>query len=64
MKPIRSAEPRQNPIQDPGFNAEVLVAAAREAVSEALARHKAKGDSVVVWRDDRVVILQPEEIDL
>lgn len=64
MKPIHSAEPLRSPIPDPGFDAEVLIAAARVAVREALSRHKAKGDPVVIWRDGRVVLLQPEEIEL
>lgn len=64
MKPIRSAEPLHFPIFDPGFDADVLIAAAREAVHDALSRHKAKGDTVVIWKDGRVVLLQPEEIEL
>jgi hypothetical protein len=64
MKPIRSADPVQSPIPDPGFDADVIIEAAREAVREELARHKAKGDSVVVWRDGRVTLLQPEQIEL
>jgi len=57
MKPIHSAEPLRRPVPGPGFDAEALTAAAREAVREALARHKANGDSVVVWRNGVVVIL-------
>ena len=64
MKAIHSAKPRQSPVPDPGFDADVLVAAAREAVREALLRHKARGNSVVVWRDGRIVILPPEEIEV
>ncbi len=64
MKPIRSAEPKRHPLPDPGFDADVLMAAARQAIREALARHKTLGNSVVTWRDGRVVILQPEEIEV
>ena len=42
--------------------AEPLTAAAREAVREALTVHKKLGNSIVVWRDGRVVIVPPEEI--
>ena len=49
---------------EPGFSAQHLLVAAREAVREALARHKSNGDSIVVWRDGQVVILKPEEIEL
>lgn len=31
---------------------------------EALARHKALGQSVAVWRDGRVVVIPPEEIEI
>ena len=64
MKPIHSAEPLQTLAPDPGFDATVLVAAAKEAVRNALLRHKARGNPVVVWRDGRVVILVPEQIEV
>lgn len=38
--------------------------AVNEAVKEALRRHKARGESVVVWRDGKIVTLKPEEIDV
>jgi len=34
------------------------------AVREALRRHKLLGQSVVVWRDGRVVEIPPEEIEI
>jgi hypothetical protein len=37
-------------------------AALRRAVQDALRRHKRLGNSVVVWRDGKVVRLRPEEI--
>jgi len=46
MKPIHSAEPLRRPVPGPGFDAEALTAAAREAVREALARHKANGETL------------------
>lgn len=39
---------------------EILTRAGRDA----LARHKALGQSVAVWRDGRVVVIPPEEIDI
>jgi len=33
-----------------------------EAVRRALLSHKRAGNSIAVWKDDRVVILPPEEI--
>jgi hypothetical protein len=44
--------------------AEPLTAAAREAVRETLTVHKKLGNSIVVWRDGRVVIVPPEEIEV
>ena len=64
MKPIRSANSKQAPVPDPGFDKDVLMTAAKEAVRDALARHKKLGHSVVTWRDGRVVILRAEEIPL
>ena len=40
----------------------VVDRAAREAVRAALLRHKRLGESIVVWRDGRVVEIPPEEI--
>jgi hypothetical protein len=39
-----------------------ILNAMREAVREALWRHKRLGNPVAVWREGRVVWLQPEEI--
>ena len=64
MKRTRSVEVKRHLQRKPGFDADVLMAAARQGVREALARHKSLGNSVVTWRDGRVVILQPEEIEV
>jgi hypothetical protein len=39
-----------------------ILQAMTEAVREALLRHKRLGNPVAVWREGRVVWLQPEEI--
>jgi hypothetical protein len=44
--------------------ADKVTAACQEAVREALWVHKQLGQSIVVWRDGRVVIVPPEEIDV
>ena len=36
--------------------------ALREGVRAALLRHKKLGESIVVWRDGRVVVVPPEDI--
>ena len=47
-----------------GFDAEAMAEAALEAVRDALRRHKALGQSIVVWRNGRVAIVPPEEIEV
>ena len=41
-----------------------LEAALRRAVSRALLTHKQAGDSIAVWRDDKVLIVPAEEISV
>lgn len=31
---------------------------------DTMARHKALGQSIVVWRDGKVVVIPPEEIEI
>ena len=38
-----------------------ILAAMRQAVREALLEHKRLGNPIVVWREGRVVWLQPDE---
>ena len=46
------------------FDPEDIVAGINRAVREALLRHKARGESIVVWRDGKIVTLTAEEIDV
>jgi len=46
------------------FDSEDILRAVNRAVTQALRRHKALGQSVVVWRDGRIVELRAEEIDV
>jgi hypothetical protein len=41
-----------------------LIDAAQKAVRAALREHKLMGNSIAVWRNGRVVLLQPEQIDI
>jgi hypothetical protein len=36
--------------------------ALKEAVAEAIAEHKRRGNSIALWRDGKVVVIPPEEI--
>lgn len=47
-----------------GVSADEVVEVARKAVAEALARHKALGQSIAIWRDGKVVVVPPEEIEI
>ena len=41
---------------------QLVLSAAREAVAHAIERHRRLGESIVIWRDGKVVIVPPEEI--
>ena len=43
---------------------EGMEAAMNRAIRQALLRHKRLGESIAVWRDGRVVIVPPEEIEV
>lgn len=45
-------------------NEEAITRAMRRAVRAALLDHKRAGNPVAVWQNNRVTILQPDEIDL
>jgi len=60
MSMIQREEPDRHAIlRDPAR----IEAAFRAAAREAILRHKALGESIVIWRDGRVVTVPPEEID-
>ena len=48
----------------PRVSAKRIVAVANRAVRKALREHKLAGNPVAVWRDGKVVVLQPEEIEV
>ena len=48
----------------PHVSAERIVAVANRAVRKALREHKRAGNPVAVWRDGKIVVLQPEEIEI
>ncbi len=41
-----------------------LLASAKRAVREAVRRHKLLNESIVVWRDGKVVVVPAEEIEI
>ncbi len=64
MKPRAEQPPVAVTQEELGWNSDDILQAMNEAVTEALRRHKARGESIVVWRDGKVVIVPPEEIDV
>ena len=64
MKPVQKAEQQLPSAPAPDFKADEVIEAMKLAVSEAIARHKALGQSIVIWRDGKVVVVPPEEIEL
>ena len=47
-----------------GWTAEDIMRAVNRAVYQALKRHKERGESIVIWRDGKVVTLTADEIEL
>jgi len=64
MKPRVEQQPVSVTEQELGWTAQDIANAMSEAVTEALRRHKARGESVVIWRDGKIVLLKPEDIDV
>lgn len=64
MKPVQKAEQKLPITSATQFDGDEVVAAMDLAVLEAIARHKALGQSIVIWRDGKVVVVPPEEIEL
>lgn len=63
MKPRAEQQPAVEAPEKLWTSEDVLEAVNR-AVTAALKRHKERGESVVVWRDGKIVWLKPEEIDV
>lgn len=55
---------RKDRIEEAFSNPEKITQALTRGVREALLKHKQAGNSVVVWRDGKMVWLKPEEISL
>lgn len=63
MKP-RAEEPKRRVLPPRTFTSEDLIQAIDRAVRAALKRHKELGQSVVQWRDGRVVTVKAEDITI
>ncbi len=64
MKSTRRAKAVPRKVKPPlRVSAKRIVAVAERAIRKALREHKRAGNPIAVWRDGKVVILQPEEIE-
>jgi predicted ABC-type ATPase len=64
MKP-RAEEPTvQAAPEAPSWTSLDILDAVNKAVTAALRRHKELGESIVIWRDGKIVVVPPEEIDV
>jgi predicted ABC-type ATPase len=71
MRPPR-AEQLQTAVRNAGeiarlrevFDPEEIVECVNRAVTEAYKRHKERGESIVIWRDGKIVTLGPDEIEI
>jgi hypothetical protein len=65
MKP-RAEEPVPQPAttEKLSWTSHDILDAINVAVTEALRRHKERGESIVVWRDGKIVTLTADEIDV
>ena len=41
-----------------------IISAVRKAVRAAVREHKLLGNSIAIWRDGKVVVIPPEEIEI
>jgi hypothetical protein len=55
-------EPKEKTIDEIFADGTLIDLALKQAVQEALLRHKQAGNPVVVWRDGKIVWIPPEEI--
>ena len=63
MKP-KAEEPRVVGFEEVPWTVQDIVDAVNRAVTAALKRHKERGESIVIWRDGKIVTLTAEEIDV
>jgi hypothetical protein len=65
MKP-RAEEPAAHtaPTEEVSWTSQDILDAVNRAVTAALRRHKARGESIVIWRDGKIVTLTADEIDV
>ena len=64
MKPVQKVEQQLARVAVPEFKADDVFEAMNLAAREAIARHRALGQSIVIWRDGKVVVVPAEEIEI
>jgi len=65
MKPrTEEAAVQIAPTEQVPWTSQDILDAVNRAVTKALRRHTERGESIVIWRDGKIVTLKPEEIDV
>ena len=55
-------EKNKDKVEEAFSNPEIITRAMVQGVREALLKHKQAGNSIVIWKDGKIVWLKPEEI--
>ena len=63
LKPT-AEEPRAVTEAEVPWTVQDIVDAVNRAVTKAMRRHKERGESIVIWRDGRIVTLTADEIEI
>ncbi len=64
MKQIYSAKSKKIPGPDANsLSVDKWIIAAQQAVRAALREHKRAGNPIAIWRDGKVVLIPPEQIE-
>jgi hypothetical protein len=63
MKP-RIEEEKVRPASEVSWTVDDVTEAVNRAVTAALKRHKERGESIVQWRDGKIVTIRPEDIEI
>lgn len=65
MKPrAKEPAPQAAATEQPSWTSHDILDAVNRAVTKALRRHRERGESIVIWRDGKVVTVPPEGIDV
>ena len=64
MKPRVEEQARPTSQEELGWTSQDIIDAVNRAVTAAYKRHKERGESIVIWRDGKIVTLTADEIEI